>query len=231
MLRWGDEVLWREPAFWEDYETFLTVADVLRRKYGPRLKDVVPSGSAESNMWGDRLSAPSWIEEARRRVRAGLQVLCIDIDDMVADFEAAVARLSDDDARDYAGRLDEVPGIWYRVPPRPNAIEAIRRLSASYEICLLTRFSSRDERALSARFSWAKRRLGEGARGLSLAPRGAIRLGDYLVDDRGTDDVNELADEFILFGSEAYPDWDAVVAYLEARRREYLGPAGEAGPA
>ena len=131
VLRWGDEVLWREPAFWEDYETFLTVADVLRRKYGPRLKDVVPSGSAESNMWADRLSAPSWIEEARRRVRAGLQVLCIDIDDMVADFEAAVARLSDDDARDYAGRLDEVPGIWYRVPPRPNAIEAIRRLSAS----------------------------------------------------------------------------------------------------
>ena len=84
---------------------------------------------------------------------------------------------------------------------------------------------------MSARFSWAKRRLGEGARGLSLAPRGAIRLGDYLVDDRGTNDVNELADEFILFGSEAYPDWDAVVAYLEARRREYLGPAGEAGPA
>ena len=38
--------------------------------------------------------------------------------------------------------------------------------------------------------------------------------GDYLIDDRSKNSTSEFKGEWIQFGSERFPDWDAVVEYL-----------------
>jgi hypothetical protein len=38
--------------------------------------------------------------------------------------------------------------------------------------------------------------------------------GDYLIDDRGKNGTSEFEGEWIHFGSERFPNWDSVVAYL-----------------
>jgi len=42
-----------------------------------------------------------------------------------------------------------------------------------------------------------------------------LNRGDYLVDDRTRNGVEAFAGEHIHFGTERFPDWDAVLAYLK----------------
>ena len=39
-------------------------------------------------------------------------------------------------------------------------------------------------------------------------------MGDYIIDDRTAGGVDNFVGEHIHFGTEKYPDWDAVMRYL-----------------
>ena len=39
-------------------------------------------------------------------------------------------------------------------------------------------------------------------------------MGDYLIDDSGNNGASEFKGEWIRFGSERFPDWNAVLEYL-----------------
>ena len=41
-----------------------------------------------------------------------------------------------------------------------------------------------------------------------------LNVGHYLVDDRTKNGADRFTGEHILFGSERFPDWTAVTAYL-----------------
>lgn len=66
----GDQVLFSEPALWEGYERFAEVARILKAKYGLRLKDVVPTERSQMYLWGDRISAPEFVDRVRRELFA-----------------------------------------------------------------------------------------------------------------------------------------------------------------
>ena len=70
ILRFRDLVLWREPAFYEGYERFIQVADILLLKYGPRLQDLVPTPQSELFLYGDRCTSITLVEACRQRIRA-----------------------------------------------------------------------------------------------------------------------------------------------------------------
>lgn len=38
--------------------------------------------------------------------------------------------------------------------------------------------------------------------------------GDILIDDRGKNGTSEFEGEWIQFGSDSFPNWDTVLAYL-----------------
>ena len=44
-----------------------------------------------------------------------------------------------------------------------------------------------------------------------------LNLGDFLIDDRKNNGVDEFRGEHIHFGSARYPDWPLVVKYLRER--------------
>ena len=50
---------------------------------------------------------------------------------------------------------------------------------------------------------------------LIISHRKDLLKGDYLVDDRGKNGTTEFEGEWIEFGSKRFPDWNAVLNYLD----------------
>ncbi len=62
MLRHGDREIWRELAYYEGYQRFAAVFELLRERYGSRLAEVRPTPASEVYLYGDKLSAPQTID-------------------------------------------------------------------------------------------------------------------------------------------------------------------------
>jgi hypothetical protein len=71
VLRHGPTEIWREPAFWEGYVRFGEVVDILRKRYGTRLADVVPTHGSELYLYGDSISAHSYVKHLRSALKEG----------------------------------------------------------------------------------------------------------------------------------------------------------------
>lgn len=80
VVRFGDREIYRGPTSWEYYDYFIEACKVLRRKYGNRLYDVIPTERAHCGLWGDRLSAPARTDGIRRRIREASRIRNCKID-------------------------------------------------------------------------------------------------------------------------------------------------------
>ena len=116
------------------------------------------------------------------------KILYIDMDNVLVDFASAFPRVEPEVLAKYDGSLDEVPGIFGLMDPMPDKL------------------------------LWVKRHLGEHAyKRLILTHHKNLNRGDFLVDDRTKNGADRFEGEHILFGSQAFADWRAVVAYLRER--------------
>ena len=68
LIKYGDTIIFREPGVFEGYERFIEVAQVLRSRYGPALHDLVPTDRSSTYLYGDCLSSPHTVDEARGRI-------------------------------------------------------------------------------------------------------------------------------------------------------------------
>lgn len=62
----GQDVLWKEPAYFENYDRYLEVGNVLLKKYGIRLKDFAPTAASKYNLFGDTSRASSEVDYFRK---------------------------------------------------------------------------------------------------------------------------------------------------------------------
>lgn len=70
VLRHDDDEIWRELAYYEGYERFAAVFDLLSERYGARLKEVRPTSASEMYLYGDKLSAPDTIARLNGSLKA-----------------------------------------------------------------------------------------------------------------------------------------------------------------
>jgi hypothetical protein len=69
VLRYGDQVIWREFAFYEGYERFGEVLEILRTRYGERLADLRPTEDSYNYLLGDVLRAGGIVRSLRKSLR------------------------------------------------------------------------------------------------------------------------------------------------------------------
>ncbi len=69
VLRRRRRVIWRELAYWEGYQRYQAVFEILRERYGKRLVEVRPSPRSELYLYGDKLSAPDRIDALNASLR------------------------------------------------------------------------------------------------------------------------------------------------------------------
>lgn len=137
------------------------------------------------------------------------------MDNVLVDFPSGITQLDNSVQKQYEGNLDEVPGIFSLMIPMPNALEAFNELSSLFDTYILSTAPWENPSAWGDKLLWVKNHIGKTAhKRLILSHHKNLNNGAYLVDDRTKNGADVFAGEHIHFGTEQFPDWDAVLTYL-----------------
>ena len=138
-----------------------------------------------------------------------------DMDNVLVDFPSGIARLEDSVQEKYDGRLDEVPGIFALMDPMPGAINAVHKIAEKYDVYILSTAPWKNPSAWADKVAWVTKYLDDVFhKRLILSHQKDLLKGDYLIDDRPKHGADCFEGEWIQFGSDRFPDWDSVLAYL-----------------
>ena len=141
--------------------------------------------------------------------------LFFDMDNVLVDFASGIAKLDAKTIQDYAGRLDEVPGIFSKMEPLPGAIDAVHRLAQKFDVYILSTAPWKNPSAWADKVTWVTRYFDDVFhKRLILSHHKDLLKGDYLIDDRPKHGAESFEGEWIQFGSDEFPNWPAVVEYL-----------------
>ena len=147
----------------------------------------------------------------------------VDMDNVLVDFESGLAQVSADVKKEYEGRLDEIPGLFGLMKPMPGAIEAMHELQKHYDLFILSTAPWKNPSAWSDKVTWVTKYLDDVFhKRMVISHRKDLCQGDYLIDDRGKNGTSDFSGEWIEFGSERFPDWNSVLAYLGVVSQEHL---------
>ena len=139
------------------------------------------------------------------------KVLYVDMDNVLVDFQSGIDALASEDKEAY----DNCPHIFSKMVPIKGAIESFKRLSTVYDTYILSTSPWDNPTALNDKLDWIKRYLGDVAYKRAIFTHHKhLNKGDYLIDDRTKNGADRFEGELIQFGSDRFPDWDAVLAYL-----------------
>jgi 5'(3')-deoxyribonucleotidase len=141
------------------------------------------------------------------------------MDGVLADFDSAAAKVSPEAVAAAGGEIKNVPGLFALLEPMQGAIEAVARLSRHYECHVLSTAPWRNPSAWTDKVEWLFKHFGSDRlspfyKRVTITHDKAIYKGDYLIDDRDKHGVLQFTGEWIEFGSERFPGWDAVLEYL-----------------
>ena len=152
--------------------------------------------------------------------------LYFDMDNVLVDFKSGLDQVPDDVKALYADdgtgkpHYDDIPGIFSLMFPMPGAIEAFHQLAEKYDVYILSTAPWNNPSAWSDKLLWVQKYLGEAAyKRLILSHHKDLNGGDYLIDDKGKNGTSEFEGEWIHFGSERFPDWNAVLKYLLGEKK------------
>jgi len=103
-------------------------------------------------------------------------------------------------------------GFFTDLEPIDDAISSMHTLREVYDVWILTRPSYMNPLCYTEKRVWVEKHLGINfCKKLILCPDKSLLKGDYLIDDIKWPGFEG---EQILFGSEKYRNWKAVIDYL-----------------
>ena len=144
-----------------------------------------------------------------------MKTLYVDMDNVIVDFKTGIEKISEEEKVKYEGRYDEVPRIFSLMDPMEGAIEAFNKLSSKYDTYILSTSPWNNPSAWQDKIVWVQKFLEKPAyKRLILSHHKNLNRGDYIIDDRVKNGVDEFEGEHIHFGSEKFPNWDTVLKYL-----------------
>ena len=146
------------------------------------------------------------------------KILYVDMDNVLVDFKSGIDQLDEITKLQYADRLDEVPHIFNKMKPMVNAIDSYNELSEHFDIYILSTSPWENSTAWVDKLHWVKEHLGLKAyKRLILTHHKNLNSGDFLIDDRKNNGAENFKGEWLHFGTEKFPDWLSVKAYLFER--------------
>jgi 5'-nucleotidase len=146
------------------------------------------------------------------------KVLYLDMDNVLVNFKSGLGAFDTRTLRRYAGKYDEIPGIFSKMQPMRGAIEAYSILRRRFDTYIASTAPWENRTAWADKRDWIDEHLGAPARKrLILTHHKNLLRGDFIVDDRRKRGVDRFQGEHIYFGTKDFPDWESVVEYLVKR--------------
>ena len=146
------------------------------------------------------------------------KILYVDMDNVLVDFPSSFPRVSPELLTKHGDDKDEIPGIFSLMDPIPGAIESFNELSKLFDTYILSTSPWENDSAWTDKLRWVKKHLEETAyKRLILSHHKNLNLGEFLIDDRTKNGADKFHGEHIHFGTEKFPDWEAVVKYLKPK--------------
>jgi 5'-nucleotidase len=147
------------------------------------------------------------------------KILYVDMDNVLVDFASGIAQLDEKTVREFDERLDDVPGIFALMKPVEGAVQAYTTLAQHFDTYVLSTSPWENPSAWSDKLNWIKKHLGQSAyKRLILTHHKNLNIGDYLIDDRTKNGVDQFKGEHICFGSAQFPNWAVILEYLLQKR-------------
>lgn len=144
-----------------------------------------------------------------------MDIVYVDMDNVLVDFPWGIQQLSDKVKQKYKDNLDEIPGFFSDLPPVEGAIEGFRQLQQHYDTYILSTAPWRNPSAWTDKHLWVQKHLPKaGLKRLILSHHKNLNRGSYLIDDRKANGAEAFPGEHIQFGTDTFPDWEAVLDYL-----------------
>lgn len=145
------------------------------------------------------------------------KIVYVDMDGVLVDFESGIDSLTEQELKSYENRFDEVPGIFSRMKPIKGAIESFQKLTKHYNVYILSTAPWENPTALNDKLMWIKDHIGELAKKRVIFSHNKhLNMGDYLIDDRTVNGAGDFKGTHIHFGTERFPNWEAVLQFLNA---------------
>ena len=146
------------------------------------------------------------------------KIVYVDMDGVLVDFESGIKSLSIDEIELYENKLDEVPGIFSRMIPIEGAIESFEKINEYFDVYILSTAPWENPTALNDKLAWIKKNIGDIAKKrVVFSHNKHLKMGDYLIDDRKANGAGDFKGKHIHFGTEEFPNWDAVLNYLNIK--------------
>lgn len=150
--------------------------------------------------------------------RNGKQVVFVDMDNVLVNFQSGIDKISAEDKEKYEGDLDDVPGIFSLMEPYEGAIEAYEWLNKNFDTYILSTAPWDNPSAWTDKLLWVKKHLPKAAyKRLILSHNKQLAKGDFLIDDRTANGAGDFKGKHIHFGikGERYENWKAVISYMK----------------
>jgi len=138
-----------------------------------------------------------------------------DMDNVLVDFGSGIAKLDSKTIEEYARMLDEVPCIFSLLEPMSAAIESVHKLAVMYEVYILSTAPWKNPSAWADKVAWVTKYFdGVFQKRMILTHHKDFLKEVFQIDNRPKHGADSFDGEYIQFGSDEFPDWPAVVEYL-----------------
>lgn len=159
--------------------------------------------------------------DALKKVHEGKEVVWIDMDGVVADFEPKAIEYAEGMGLTFKEFADQkkyrhIEGFYRELPLVAGAKESIEKLdeSGKYDLYFLSAPSWGNVSCFSDKRIWVEKNFPSFKKRMSLSFQKGHHMGHYLIDDRTKYGAGEFIGEHIKFGNHEYPDWDSVLKKL-----------------
>lgn len=144
-------------------------------------------------------------------------IIQIDLDNTIVDFQSGIDSLAEYQKKVYAGRYDEVEGIFGRMKPIDGAIEAVNRICAIPEcdVFLCSTAPWENPSAWVDKLNWVKQYLPNMYKRLTLTHHKELVKGNILIDDRTANGAGSFEGLHFQYGVGIFKTWDMVVSEVE----------------
>ncbi len=148
------------------------------------------------------------------------KIVWIDMDGVLVDFNGYVTETLEKYPHlkeEYEGREDHIHGIFRNPKPIEGAIEAVKKLAESgkYELYIATASPWGNPEASTDKRYWIEEQFGDlFYKKMAVTHLKNMLIGDYLIDDRTKNGAGEFKGELLQFGTDKYPNWNAILNKL-----------------